>query len=357
MTQGYSRDTLSALDAITEAQKIAHAPMLFQAAWALRELGLLGALEEADRAGLSLAELAERCGISEYGAGVLLDMGLSARIVWLDAERYVLGRVGHFLLNDPMTRINMDFTQHVCYGAMAHLIDAIRTGRPEGLKVFGDWSSIYPHLSDLPEPARGAWFCYDHFYSDQAFEDVLEHVFRHPPTHLYDIGGNTGRWAMRCIRHDPSVKVTILDLPEQTSLAQEQIAAQGLQGRIATHAVDILHADTLPAEADAYWMSQFLDCFSEAEITRILELIRRTMRPDARVFILDLYWDRQRFEGAAYCLNATSLYFTALANGNSRFYHSKTMLRCLQAAGFYVEDDIDGIGLGHTLMVCRARSR
>lgn len=62
----------------------------------------------------------------------------------------------------PLTRINMEFSQHVCYQAMGHLLEAIREGQPTGLKVFGDWATIYPALSQLPEPARQSWFDFDH---------------------------------------------------------------------------------------------------------------------------------------------------------------------------------------------------
>ena len=41
----YEQDSLSALDAITEAQRIAFAPMLFQAALCLRNAGVLTYLD------------------------------------------------------------------------------------------------------------------------------------------------------------------------------------------------------------------------------------------------------------------------------------------------------------------------
>jgi hypothetical protein len=78
------------------------------------------------------------------------------------------------------------------------------------------------------------------------------------------------------------------------------------------------------------------------------------MDTDARVFIMELFWDRQRFEGAAFSMNAISLYFTCLANGNSRFYRSEDMLRCIEQAGLSIEKDIDGLGFGHTLLQCKA---
>ena len=48
----------TALEAITLAQTIAFAPMLFQACWALRESGLLAQLDQAGSQGITLAQAA-----------------------------------------------------------------------------------------------------------------------------------------------------------------------------------------------------------------------------------------------------------------------------------------------------------
>jgi hypothetical protein len=79
------------------------------------------------------------------------------------------------------------------------------------------------------------------------------------------------------------------------------------------------------------------------------------MKPGSELCILETYWDRQPHEAGAYCVNATSLYFTAIANGNSRMYHSKDMLKMINEAGLYVDEDIDNIGLGHTLLRCKLK--
>jgi len=70
------------------------------------------------------------------------------------------------------------------------------------------------------------------------------------------------------------------------------------------------------------------------------------------VFILEPFWDRQRFEIAAFCLQQTSLYFTALANGNSQMYSAATFLACVEEAGFEIAEQIDNIGLSQTLLKC-----
>lgn len=347
----YEKDPLSALQAKEQAQKLAFAPIAFQAARSLDELGILGLLDAAPE-GLDAAAIATRCGVSEYGAQVLLDMGLSAQIVTQDSERrYHMARLGHFLLHDGMTRANMGFTADVCYAAMSHLSEAVRTGKPAGLKVFGDWPTVYEGLSRLPEKVLESWLRFDHFYSDRAFPLLLDKVLGERPGQLIDIGGNTGRWATRCCEYDAQVQVTIVDLPGQIDLALSNAHASGYADRIHGHPVDILDPrQPLPDYGDVWWMSQFLDCFSLLEILGILRRVRTAMRADASVYILELFWDRQDFEAAAYSLNASSLYFTCVANGNSRFYRSDDFLEIVEQAGFSVAEQVDGIGLGHTLL-------
>lgn len=233
--------------------------------------------------------------------------------------------------------------------------EALKTEKPSGLKVFSDAETIYPVLSQLPSPARESWFAFDHYYSDVAFNAVLPHIFASQPGVLYDVGGNTGKWALRCCQYDENVAVTILDLPPQIELARQHVKDAGLSHRIDFHAVDMLSDAPLPGEADIWWMSQFLDCFSPQQIIAMLTRMAAVMKPGARLCIMELFWDTQRFEAAAFSLNASSLYFTCLANGNSRFYSIEKFYRYLEIAGFRVEQRLDNLGVGHTLLICEKR--
>ena len=102
-------------------------------------------------------------------------------------------------------------------------------------------------------------------------------------------------------------------------------------------------------------MSQFLDCFSEEEVTSILTRAAKTMSKNTKLYIMETLWDRQRFETASYCLAQISLYFTAMANGNSKMYYSGDMVRCIENAGLQVDTIHDGIGLGHSILVCKLK--
>lgn len=348
----YEQDTLNALDAITEAQRIAFAPMLFQTALNLRNAGVLAYLDRQGKKGALLEAITANCDLEEYAVSVLLDMGLSGRIITCKNDHYYLAKVGHFLLHDTMTRVNMDFTQDVCYQGLFHLDDALKTAQPAGLKVFSDAPTIYPVLSQLPPAAKASWFAFDHYYSDAAFDAALPHVFASQPASLFDVGGNTGKWALRCCRYNENVAVTILDLPQQIALARENIENEGLSHRIGFHAVNMLGDAPLPSGADVWWMSQFLDCFSPEQIIAMLTRVASVMKPGAKLCVMELFWDAQKFEAASFSLNATSLYFTCLANGNSRFYSVEKFYRYLEMAGFRVEKRIDNLGIGHTLLIC-----
>lgn len=351
----YNQDPFSALEAKTEAQKLAFAPVIFHTARTLRDLGILTVLDKAKQTGLNAQQISDQSGVSEYGVKVLLDMALSAHIVTWNEPNYVIANLGYFLLHDGMTRANLDFTADVCYAGMMHLTEAIKEGTPAGLKELGDWPTIYEGLSRLPEKAKESWFEFDHFYSDRSFPLLLKKVFEHQPKRIFDIGGNTGKWSLQCVNHNTDVEMTIIDLPQQIAVATKNIDEAGFTGRVKYHPTNMLDKTLdLPTGADVWWMSQFLDCFSPMEILSILQRVRKAMKADAKVYILELFWDAQRYEAATLSLNATSLYFTCLANGNSRFYRSSDFLEIVEQAGFKVAVRTDDIGLGHTLLELEA---
>ena len=355
----YTEEHLSAREAQRLAEFIAFGPIVFQACRLLVDYGILDAVRDVDE-GLTIEEAAEKASVSVYASRVLLEAGLSAGVVLVNPEtdRFRLSKTGWFLLNDPATRVNMPFNHYVNYRGFYKLDEALREGRPAGLETLGDWPTIYEGLSSLPEEVQKAWFDFDHFYSDHSFEEALKIVFSFHPKRLLDVGGNTGRWALQCVGYDPDVRVTIADLPQQIGLMRKQTAGQPGADRIEGYGVDLLDPQaTLPSGQpfDVVWMSQFLDCFSESQIESILRRTTAILGPEARLCIMETFWDRQRFEPASFCLTMTSLYFTAMANGNSKMYHSDDFIRIVNRSGLEVETIHEGLGQGHAILVCKKR--
>lgn len=337
-----------------EAQRLAFAPLLFQAARILRDRGFLTELAARRRAGATRDELAACTSTSPYGATVLLEAGLAAGLLDYHEGVYRLTQVGLLIESDPMTRTNMTFTADVCYRAADHLETAIETGVPAGLVEFGPWANVYEGLAHLPEPARSSWLAFDHFYSDDAFPHVLDRVLASRPRRILDVGGNTGKFATQALRRDPELRVTIADFPGQIETARRELKAAGLLDRVDFHPCSLLDPATrLPKGHDVIWMSQLLSCFSEEEVAQVLALAARALGEGSRLFVLDNLRDRQSREVGAICLRALSLYFTCVANGRSGIHDAATILDGLSRAGLTIESHEDGIGWGHSLFICR----
>lgn len=357
--KAYTKDRLPAREAQRLAQFIAFGPMVFQASRLMLKLGILEALRDNP---LTLEEVAGKAGISIYAAKVLLEASLSIGTVIVDTEtdKFSITKTGWFLLTDPSTRVNMDFNQDVNYEGFFHLEEALREGRPAGLDHFGPWPTIYEGLSSLPQQVQKSWFGFDHFYSDHSFLQALQIIFSFKPLRIMDVGGNTGRFAQRAVAYNEDVKVTIVDLPQQIGLMRKAVAGMPGEERIDARPMNVLERENdFPTDVnpDIIWMSQFLDCFSEEEILSILSRVKKVMHPGARLLIMETFWDRQKYEPASFCLTMTSLYFTAMANGNSKMYHSDDMIRLVSEAGLEVEEIHDGLGEGHSILVCKTLNK
>lgn len=363
----FKTDNIRAVDAKFEAQKIAFAPMCYQAVRTMLELGMMQAINDAGDAGITRKELAEKAKISEYGAGVLCEMALGMNVIKLsqdseagyaDKEKFVIGKIGWMLLEDDLTKVNFWFTNDICYEGAWKLKESIINGKPEGLKVFGDqWTTVYEALSTLPDKPKKSWFEFDHFYSDIAFPEALPIVFAEKPKTMLDIGGNTGKWSLACCRYNPDVKMTIVDLPGQANVAKKNAAEAGFADRIDFSMGNVLDNTTkLPENPDAVWMSQFLDCFSLKQITKILKKVYEAATPETNVFVLEPLWDKQRFEASSYSLQATSLYFTCIANGNSKMYRYEELVNAIGEAGFELKTAHHNLGSNaYSLLVFRKK--
>lgn len=351
LNKKFSPQRQSAFEARFEAQKIAYGPVVFQCVRYAWKRGMLQAIADAGDTGLSVGELAAGGQWTPYVLKVVLETCLSAGVVYLSEGRYVLDKAGFVVLTDPITQVNIDFNHDVCYQALFDLDKTLDAEKPLGLKVFGDWPTLYQGLSQLPEPARTSWLAFDHYYSDTSFPEIMPDVFATAPKRVMDIGANTGKFTLAALAANDAVKLHLVDLPGQLAVAESKLVEAGLRERAQLHPTDLLdYAKPLPPGMDLIWMSQFLSCFSEEAIASIFQRVAAALAPRGQVLVMDTFWDRQRYDIAAYCLINTSPYFNNLASGNSKVYESEDYIRLAQAAGLELVTARDGIGYCHSLL-------
>ena len=121
--------------------------------------GFSGSLLEKGSEGLSQDEIREKVRLPEYGVRILIESALGIGLVILNEGKYTITKTGTYIHNDPLTNANMDFVHDVCYKGLFALDKSIETGKPEGLKEFGQWDTIYEGLSSLPTSGAEKLVC------------------------------------------------------------------------------------------------------------------------------------------------------------------------------------------------------
>ena len=349
--KSFSPPNQTGFDARYDAQKIAFGPVVFQCVRYAWKRGMLQALADAGSVGLSVEQLAAGGRWTEYVLKVVLETCLSAGAVSIKDGRYVLDNVGFCVLTDKITQLNIDFTHDVCYQGLFDLDRSLDAEKPLGLKALGDWPTVYQGLAQLADPARASWFAFDNYYSDTSYPEILPDVFATAPRTVMDIGANVGKFSLATLAYDADVEMHLVDLPGQLAVADTALQAGGVRDRAHLHPIDLLDdAIPLPGGMDVIWMSQFLSCFSEPAIASILRRATAALSERGQVIIMDTFWDRQKYDIAAYCLINTSPYFTAIASGNSKIYQAADYIRLARAAGLKMLTARDNIGYCHSLL-------
>ena len=141
----------------------------------------------------------------------------------------------------------------------------------------------------------------------------------------------------------------MIDLPGQLNKARANVKKEGFDNRVDSHEVDWLSdKPQIPSGAETIWMCQFLDCFSKEEILKVLKTCVNSMDENSELIIVETFTDRQKFDNAKFILEATSLYFTVLANGNSKMYKATEFKEIASQAGLKIKKDL-AIGEYHTM--------
>ena len=204
-----------------------------------------------------------------------------------------------------------------------------------------------------PDDIKDCWYAFDHFYSDSAYPAALDIILQRQPATLVDIGANQGRFSILAAQTDDSLRLTMIDLPDQLAEAASLVDEAGFGSRVDATAMDILQPNAaMPRAQCAYWLSQVLCCFSEAEIESLLRRLSKAMAMESRLYVLETCWDRQQYEAAAFCLINTTPYFTCIANGNSKMYTGTELLGFIERSGLRCDRITDGLGTFHTLFEC-----
>jgi len=105
-------------------------------------------------------------------------------------------------------------------------------------------------------------------------------------SHLLDLGGGPGTYAIHFCLHNPDLKATVCDLPTTRPFAEMTIEKFGLTDRIDFKDVNYLEQD-IPGRYDVAWLSHILHSQGPQECREIIQKTISSLKAGGKIIIHD----------------------------------------------------------------------
>lgn len=253
---------------------------------------------------------------------VLLDALTAIRLLDKDGPSYRAADGVHDALTarGPGSVLAMVQHQMNCLRRWARLADVVKTGKPQPRdgSIRGeakDYASFVEAMDNIGRATAGP-----------IVTDLPKGGF----SHLLDVGGASGTYAIAFLKANPQAVATIVDLPKVIPQARERIAAAGMPDRVTLVGADFM-TDDLPAGADLAWVSAIIHSLSRKETRNLLRKVYNALVPGGRIWIREVYMDESRTRPAFGALFAVNM-LTGTEGG--RTFTIREVTEDLESAGF-----------------------
>jgi hypothetical protein len=213
---------------------------------------------------------------------VLEDLGLVAHL----GDLYSMTpagetlRIGHPSAMRSLALLQSEPANLAAWGALA---DAVRTGGAvfEAVNGISNWDYI---AADADRSSQ--------FNAAMARRGVAQATAIRSGCDLtdvstiVDVGGGKGGMLVSLLEHEPTLHAVVADLAHVAADADQAFAAAGLSDRARGVAADFF--ESVPADGDAYVISNVLHDWSDDDCVRILRSVRAAMSSHARLWIVEM---------------------------------------------------------------------
>jgi hypothetical protein len=252
--------------------------------FAVRATCDLGIADQVCDGPVDVDELARRVGVSSYVLQRTL-RALALKGVFAESREgtFELSPLAALMLSDhpvslrgayPLLAANFD--------AWAHFGHTVRTGQPAFELVHG--KPYYDYLAQAPHDS-------ERFNAIQRAGNRLEvrslvraWDWRNVDA-VVDVGGGDGAFLAVLLARNRDLHGILLDLPHAVRGAAERFARAGVADRAEVVAGSFHEA--IPYGSDTYVLKRVLYDWADVPARRLLERIRRAMRPDSRLLVID----------------------------------------------------------------------
>jgi hypothetical protein len=168
------------------------------------------------------------------------------------------------------------------YHVWGDLIFTVETGLTAFDRIYG--MPILEFLSDSPEKGRIFDQAMTSIHGREIDPMLAAYDFSEIGT-LADIGGGNGSLMSAVLKRYPQMKGILFDLPGVIGRSVKNIEAAGLADRCQTVSGDFFKE--VPDGADAYLLRHIIHAWDDEKATTILQNVRKAMKGDSRVLVLD----------------------------------------------------------------------
>lgn len=304
----------------------------FQALHAAVRFDLFTRLEH--EPGLTRKEIADRIGIQEQPARILLLGLVTCGLLKKNGDRYLNKRLSRQLFSktSPKNIINYVYLQHHgMYKAMPRFFDALKQYKNVGLEEFaGSEGTFYERMAHNPELADVFQKAMQEL-SVQTNEKMSQFLDLSKVNQLVDVGGGNGTNALALARKNPHLKATVFDLPAVVDIAEKNIKKQSGTDRVAILAGNCFQ-DPFPKNADAFLFCHFFTMWSREKDTLLLKKAFEALPSGGRAIIYNMMQHNE--ETGPFSAAIGSPYFLTLASGEGMLYTWNDYISFFKEAGF-----------------------
>lgn len=232
-------------------------------------------------------ELAAKIGANAGATQRLMRM-LTGIGVFAAAEggRYGLTPLSERLREDTPGSLKHMFiaeTDGVHWRSWERVADAVRTGLPRPLPVFGKAAfDYYSEHKDEGEQFGRAMANISGFASRAVLDAYDFSGFKT----ILDVGGGNGSMVLAILKRYPQAKGIVSDLPYIETQARESIRQAGMADRCRFEAADFFQR--VPEGADAHVLKTVVHDWNDEETLRLLKSCRSAIAPDGRLLVLEV---------------------------------------------------------------------
>ncbi len=270
----------------------------------------------------SADELAAVLGVDAAKLQVLLYALVAAELLTVEDGRFAnTGEADHFLVKGRPSYIgsrNELWTE--IWTAELKTAESIRTGRAQTKKDFATMAT-----DERERIFRGL-----HSGAIAAGRELVRAYDFSTYRTLVDIGGGTGGLVIALAEALPSLRATVVDLPEVVPTTRRFIADARLAGRIPVVPVDIVR-EPLPGSFDAAVLRALIQVLSAEDARAALHNISRGLAPGGDLYIVGSILDDSRLTPLATA--AFNLVFINIYDGGQAYTEGEHRA-WLEEAGF-----------------------